>query len=264
MSFRPSLAPTALARLRTGLFAVGLALAVVVPSSAQTYNGNGGTGFGGTVGQGTLTISDNGTTLTGTISRGPSNFNDQLVIYIDSTAGGFGDTNSFGDSADGLRQSISGFNGTSRAALTFPAGFQADYALALGPMSDNFGGLWTLAAGGTNSLVFNADASLSPTGGASGSAASFTFSISLASIGVTPGASFRFVTTYLNGGVSYRSNESFGNSMPNGTDPNGNIGTSAATLTNFATYTTHTVPEPSTYALVAAGLAGLAWRRRRA
>lgn len=228
------------------------------------YNGNGGSGFGGPIGQGTLSLSDDGTTLSGTITRGPGGFNDQLVIYIDSVAGGFADTSGLGDAQDGLRQAISGFNGTNRSLVTFSGGFQADYALALGPQSDSFGGLWTLAAGGNNSLIFNSNANLSPTGGGTASSASFTFSISLASIGVAPGTGFRFVTTFLNGGSAYRSNESFGNSMPNGTaDGGNNIGQNPVTVPDSATYGTPVIPEPATFIWVAAGLGGLLLARRR-
>src|SRR5436853_1675382 len=122
---------------------------------AATYSGNGNTGFGGPIGLGSLTLTDNGTTVSGTVNKGPNGFNDVLVIYIDSQAGGFSDTSGFADSADGLRRAISGFDGGSnRSVLTFGAGFTPDYALALGPAADNFGGLWQLTNGGPNSLNF--------------------------------------------------------------------------------------------------------------
>lgn len=247
------------------LAAGAAAFTTVFAAQAQTvYNGNLSAGFGGPVGQGSLTLSDDGTTLSGTITRGVGGFNDQLVIYIDSVAGGFGDTGSFGDNADGLRQAISGFNGSNRSLMTFPSGFQADYALALGPQSDSFGGLWTLAAGGGNSLIFNSNANLSPTGSGTGTSASFTFSISLASIGVAPGTGFRFITTYLNGGSGYRSNESLGNSMPNGTaDGNNNIGPNPVTVADFATYGTPVIPEPTTVALFGVAASALLVARRR-
>src|SRR5213593_2341397 len=82
-------------------------------TSAATYSGNGNSGFGGPIGLGSLTLTDDGTTVSGTVNKGPNGFNDVLVIYIDSVGGGFSDTSGFADSGpgDGLRKAISGFDG---------------------------------------------------------------------------------------------------------------------------------------------------------
>src|SRR5436190_8744690 len=129
-------------------------VSVSLPTLAATYSGNGNSGFGGPIGLGSLTLTDNGTTVFGTVNKGPNGFNDVLVLYIDSQAGGFADTSGFGDGADPLRKAISGFDGgANRSLLTF-GGFSPDYAIALGPASDNFGGLWQLNNGGANSLNF--------------------------------------------------------------------------------------------------------------
>src|SRR6476646_9045193 len=110
---------------------------------AATYSGNENSGFGGPIGLGSLTLTDNGTTVSGTVNKGPNGFNDVLVLYINSTPGGFADTSGFADGADGLRKAISGFDGAAnRSLMTFAGGFSPDYAIALGPSSDNFGGLW--------------------------------------------------------------------------------------------------------------------------
>src|SRR6266704_6743439 len=131
------------------------AVVVCFSASAATYSGNGNSGFGGPIGVGSLTLTDNGTTVSGTVNKGPNGFNDVLVIYLDSQAGGFSDTSGFADGADGLRKAISGFDGgTQRSLLTFATGFSPDYAIALGPASDNFGGMWQLVNGGANSLNF--------------------------------------------------------------------------------------------------------------
>jgi hypothetical protein len=67
----------------------------------QLYNGNGNSGFGGVIGTGTLNISNNDTgNLAFTLNKGAGSFNDAIVLYIDSVAGGFGDTLSFNDQAD--------------------------------------------------------------------------------------------------------------------------------------------------------------------
>ena len=84
---------------------------VCVSALAATYSGNGNSGFGGPIGLGSLTLTDNGTTVSGTVNKGPNGFNDVLVLYIDSVSGGFSDTSGFGDGADGLRRAISGFDG---------------------------------------------------------------------------------------------------------------------------------------------------------
>src|SRR3954471_22668950 len=118
-------------------------------SQAATYSGNGNSGFGGPIGLGSLTLTDNGTTVSGTVNKGPNGFNDVLVLYINSQAGGFADTSGFADGADGLRKAISGFDGgANRSLLTFSGGFSPDYAIALGPSASNFGGLWQLGNGG--------------------------------------------------------------------------------------------------------------------
>src|SRR5258707_10764882 len=139
--------------------------ALCLSVQAATYSGNGNSGFGGPIGVGNLTLTDNGTTVSGTVNKGPNGFNDVLVIYVHSQAGGFSDTSGFADGADGLRKAISGFDGgTQRSLLTFATGFSPDYAIALGPASDNFGGMWQLANGGANSLNFVTSVNLSPTG----------------------------------------------------------------------------------------------------
>src|SRR3954447_12198540 len=89
-------------------------------TKAATMSGNGNSGFGGPIGLGSLTLTDDGTTVSGTVNKGPNGFNDVLVLYIDSVAGGFSDPSGFADGADGLRKAISGFDGGgNRSVLTF-------------------------------------------------------------------------------------------------------------------------------------------------
>src|SRR5438874_10092980 len=122
--------------MKTGLklsICAGL-VSISFSALAATYSGNGNTGFGGPIGLGSLTLTDNGTTVSGTVNKGPNGFNDVLVLYIDSQAGGFADTSGFSDTGpgDGLRKAISGFTATDngggpgRSLLTFN-GMLPDY-----------------------------------------------------------------------------------------------------------------------------------------
>jgi hypothetical protein len=236
---------------KLGAWVAGIAIAGLTSlASAATYPGNGNTGFGGPIGQGSLSLTDNGTTVSGTLTKGGGGFNDVLVLYIDSVSGGFSDTSSFSDANDGLRKAISGFDGTNRSTLTFPAGFTADYALALGPSSDNFGGEWQLVSGGNNSLPFVASANLSPTG--TNGAASYSFNFTLASIG-NP-SSFQVFGTYI-ANSGYRSDEFIaGNGTGPGQGYNPFVGTSSGA---------YAVPEPSSAAILLLGAAGLLGRFRK-
>ena len=65
--------------------------------SQTNYPGNGKMGFLGAVGMGSISVSDNLTTVTFVLNRGMGNFTNSLVIYIDSKAGGFSTTSGFTD-----------------------------------------------------------------------------------------------------------------------------------------------------------------------
>lgn len=175
---------------------------------ATEFFGGGSNGFGGAVGQGSLTLTDDGTTITGTITKGPGAFSDNLVLYIDSQAGGFADTSGFADDADDLRRAISGVDVAlaNRSVLSFPTSFTPDFAIALGPSSAGFDGLWSLANGGANSLVLISSVNLTPTGDAN--AATYTFSFAASQIGLAPnsGAYFKILGSYISGN-GLRSNE---------------------------------------------------------
>ena len=229
-----------------------ISLLLVLSSKATTYNGNG-TVFN-PVGLGSLNLTDDGTKLFGTINQATSRFggyvgfNDVLVVYIDSTSGGFSDTSGFADGSDGLRRAISGFDGgVNRSTLTFAGGFSPDFALALGPVSDNFGGLYALANGGANSLGLISSANLTPLG--NNNSPAYAFSINLADIGLTPEASqsFELFGTYISNS-GYRS---YG-AVPG--DLILNPGYGFAQQNSFGIYTTTPVPEPTTLALIGAGL----------
>src|SRR5690349_22408106 len=89
----------------------GILLLLAPPEThCAVYYGNANTSGGGAVGNGRLSLTDNGTTVSGTFYRGTgSSFSLNLVLYIDSVSGGFTDTTQFSDSADALRTAVSGY-----------------------------------------------------------------------------------------------------------------------------------------------------------
>lgn len=238
----------------------GIAAASLLASTANasTYNGNGGSGFGGPIGSSILTVTENGSNIDFSLTTGVAFSGNALVIYVDNAAGGVTDTAGLTDSSDPGRTAISGFNSgnPSRTTAFFPAGFDADLAITVEP--GVFGGLFSLS----NPANFPFVAS----GGLSGSGSGpFTFSYSKADLGVaTPGASFDFVGTLISTSA-YRSNETIGTSLTvpgsGGDAPNAGFNGS----TTFATADTFTTaPEPATVGILAiAGMSLLARRHRR-
>ena len=237
--------------LAVALGVAALAMSVS-PTRATTYPGNGNSSFGGPLGLGSLTFTDNGTTVFGTFTRGPGFHNDTLVIYIDSIAGGLGNTSGMDDAGDDLRRALSGWNGTQRSTVNFASGFNADFGLAIHNNSFTFGGLWqTLAGTGNNGLPFVDSVNLS--GGGNG-AATYTFDFNWSEIGLGSPSSFRFVASYV-ANSAYRSNEAIGASDAGAGD------VAFGTLT-FSGSELYTVPEPSGMALAGLGLLAVVALRR--
>ena len=112
------------APLAGALCMVGLAGSA---NASATYLGNLANGFGGTLGNGSLSFPDSGGNLTATFNPSGGFSGNDVVVYIDSTPGGFADTSTFSDNGDGGRQSVSAENSgnPSRDLITFPAGFGA-------------------------------------------------------------------------------------------------------------------------------------------
>ena len=236
--------------------AIALLSLTATAAMATTYSGNLATGFGGTIGAGSLTLTNSGTTVNGSLTTG-GNFNDGFVIYIDSIAGGASVISSgagFTDAADNNRGAI-----TNRGLNTLNLPIAADFAISLLPAQGPFGGLWSLSVG--SNLPFVANVNLSPLSATGGP---YTFSFNLADIGLTLGQSFNFVTTYLNGSNAFLSNETLtGTTGLGATNP----GTpSTVTLAGFQTFSTVAVPEPATVILLGPALLGGMFfvRRRRA
>ena len=169
-----------------------LLLGTMSVTTAAVYYGNAydpeSPGSGGTVAGGTLSFTDNGTTISGTFHRGNGSFQDNIVIFIDSRSGGFGNTTSFTDSTFGFPSSISGFNGTSRSTGIFASGFGADYAIALGVNNPTGGELFELAANG--SLIDLGSVNLSPNNQLN--EPDYTFRFRWSDIGLTGGSGFTY------------------------------------------------------------------------
>jgi hypothetical protein len=194
---------------------------------AATYTGNGDTGFGGAIGNGTLTLSDDGTNISGTLSAGGT-MNDVLVIYIQSGPGGFANTSGFNDRSDSYRQAISGVSASGRSLLTFASGFQPNYAIALAPTAASTNGLWQLANGGSNSLVYLGSVNLAPLD----NTGPYTFSFPAALIGMIPGvrSTIQVFGTYVRTD-GFRSTEAIAGNLT------GTQGWNPFTQTASATYT---------------------------
>jgi len=230
-----------------------VAIAFGLTAHATIYSGNGNTSFGsGAIGNGSLTLTDNGVTVFGSLVVAGSGLGgNAFVLYIQAggSPAGFGTTSGFNDNNDGNRAAISQYNGVgNQSILNFAGGFTPNYAISLVPNGANFGGLWQLANGGANSLPFVSSVSLSPTG--TDVAGTYTFSFSLASVGLTAGQSFNLFGLEVST-TGYSSAEAIGGTLSGSNGYN-----NTQTVTAFSTYTTTPVPEPATLALV--GLSGLA------
>src|SRR5215469_12397220 len=78
-------------------------------TAQSTYHGNGNSTWNGAIGLGTLTLSDNGTTISGSLTTGGGLGGNAFVLYLQTAAGGFSTTSGFNDNGDQLRSAISGY-----------------------------------------------------------------------------------------------------------------------------------------------------------
>jgi hypothetical protein len=237
------------------------ASAFLAPQAARatTYAGNGATGFGGAIGNGNLVITADGAgNVTFTLNNASAFTGNDLVVYIDSVAGGFANTTQFSDNGDGGRESISAYNSgnPSRATVSFPTGFAADYALEF--ENDTYDGLFQLVAGGNNSLNYVTGNGPSTAGGP------YVVTFPLSDIGLTTGQGFNFDADLISTSA-YGSNETIGASTTT-PDPAGGAAPNAGfngSIAFTAADTFGVVPEPASLSVLGiVGAAGVARRRR--
>jgi hypothetical protein len=239
------------------ILAAATVLALTSAASAATYVGNGTNGFGGPIGQGSLDITDNGTQLTVTLTRGPGDVNDSLVLYVDGQAGGITTTAGLTDETDDGIRAISGVSGSgaTRSTVNFPAGFTADRALVVAGGFSYGSALAPAATFGSTAFP-----SVSHTG--ANNAVTITSVFNLSDLGLS-GNSFNFVGTYLNRSNSFRSNETLGGASNADGTGSANIGNGPNAVLTFTSSSAYTlVPEPTTLGLLAASSLVLLRRKK--
>ena len=218
---------------------------------ATVYTGNGNSGFGGGIGSGSLTITDNnaGSVTFSLGAMGNSLNGNDFVLYLSTGGAGITNTSTLSDNGDGGREAISGTNNgnPSQSIATFPTGFTANYALSF---EDGFVGLFALppnmAATGANLTYIT---------GANQSGEPDVITLALATLGLTQGQSFQLDGTLIST-TAYRSDETIGPAS----FTNGEGFTEGLTFTGANTYVT--TPEPASAGVLVVG-GVLALRRRR-
>lgn len=210
----------------------------------QTYDGNGA---GLSVGNGTLCLSNDTSSVRANFLNGGGSFIDNLVIFIDCAPGGFTGTAAFSDKANALETAISGVN-VSRSIANFAPGFGADYAIALGINSGS--AVYKLVDDGTGPHLQLVHNNLNLQYADSPNHPSYSFQFSWSDIGLPKSNTnfFKFETSYITGN-GYRWLESF-------EDLTGKAGYYSVSFTDYDTYGVQPVPENTTAALgVFGGLA---------
>jgi hypothetical protein len=221
---------------------------------AGTVTG-GGTGFGGPVGNGQLSV---GRTSTG-VAFGFANMGDisgnSIRVYFDTVAGGYTELSAaagFNETSDFGRSRVSR---VASEGLTLP--FAADYGWIISPAFGGFQALFQLVPGGDNSLVYTGDGITADPIGESPSHATYEFVIPYADLGITSADNVDFVVVYGNNNdpsSAFMSNEGFpfqGSSS--------NFGNGPVTISNFDRIA---VPEPASLGLIGL-LAACGLGRRR-
>jgi len=215
-------------------------------NGAFAYTG-GGSGFGGSVGGGTIRFDSDNTNLYIGFSNGAVGLGNLVTIFLNTRAGGHTDASMF-DAADGGRRVST--NLSANVDDLFAPEFLPDFSLVF---SSGFGVLFELQSNAPINFISNA--------GNAGDDAFREFVIPLATLGITGG-----LASNIDFFVAYISDTSFGSneSIPAGPiNQGGNPGFDgpSAGYGNYNRFTT--VPTPGALALL--GMSGLvATRRRRA
>lgn len=219
-------------------------------ATPAVYANGGGGGFGGTLGNGSITMDVVGTDLNiGFLPAG--GLGNIVALFLDTRSGGFLDAD-MNDQADGSRRALS--NLTSTQNDVYPSGVLPDFGVAFG----NFGTvLFELNAGNTpghlNFLAFTATVG--------------SISIPLATLG-NP-IKVDFFAGYVSDS-GYNSNESLPYSTPLNSNGNPGFGdgqfgglTTGGTYENFNRFVTTAIPEASSFLVFSLVLASAACVRRR-
>jgi hypothetical protein len=233
-------------------------------ASAIVFSGNGNTGFGGVLGNGSLEITDDGTNLNFKFNRGSDNFNDFLVLYIDSPAVAAGATTLFtsgevGSPFAGRRAIVNEFG----SGISLP--ITASHAFALKSSGSVSNHLFSIAGNSDNANGLGFVNTYAITNFGSVNASSYQWSIPVANLGMTPlvgglSGTINFVATYLNPNSGTGFDASFRSDEALTTLSAGNPGFNNTTLTQSLSYTI--IPEPASAALALIGFGGLLVLRR--
>ncbi|MBK9121068.1 MAG: hypothetical protein IPM18_15915 [Phycisphaerales bacterium] len=212
------------------------------PGNSYSYGG-GGSGFGGTVGNGTLFMKSDANFLYIAFQPGAA-VNDLVTIMLDTRAGGYTDAD-MNDTADGGRRAVS--NLSANANDPFDPAFLPDFGLVFASWGSV---LFELTAGTDpghlNFLDFNGSGALPR-----------EYAIPLATLGVAPGGAVDFFVAYI-ADSGFGSNESIPAYSPLNSGDNPGFGDTSAGYGNYNRFVV--VPEP-TAALALLVVAGLIRRR---
>ena len=249
-------------RMAVGRAALAAALVVVggigaTAARADTYGGNGGTGFGGSIGNSTLTVTDGGATLDFSLSTSGFKGNG-LAIYLDTVAGGANSTAGYSDTADAGRTVLSGLSSSGRTTATFAPAFGADFGISVEP--GTFAGLFNLSTG--SNFGFVASTGLDTT-----ATTTLNFSVNKADVGLQMSSGSVAFEASLISTTGFRSNETIAASLTlpgaaSDTRNAGFTGTTTFSAANTFSYGTTSAPEPTSLALLGLALIPLAGRRR--
>ncbi len=219
------------------------------PGNAYSYLG-AGTGFGGTVGNGTLYMKSDASNLYIGFNAG-SALNDLVTIMLDTKTGGYTDAQ-MSDQGDGGRRAVS--EQSVNADDAYDAGFLPDFGVVFASWGTVMfeTAPWVNGPPDNGSLIFkdfNGNGSLPR-----------EYAIPLSTLGVGPGGNVDFFVAYV-ADSGYGSNESIPAFDPLQTFGNPGFGTTSPGYGNFDRFVV--VPEPGSLLALVASLVGFGGVLRR-